>query len=150
MGKVYIVGAGPGDPDLLTIKALKAIQKADVILYDRLVNKQILQHAKEGADLIYCGKLPDYHMMKQETINHFLVKYAKKGKIVVRLKGGTLSFSAEEERKPQASQKTEFPLKSFPGSLQGSRYLCRHPRNSPGCEFKRRFRDGPLQGRRRL
>ena len=80
MGKVYIVGAGPGDPDLLTIKALKAIQTADVILYDRLVNKQILQHAKEGADLIYCGKLPDYHMMKQETINHFLVKYAKKGK----------------------------------------------------------------------
>lgn len=78
MGKVYIVGAGPGDPDLLTIKALKAIQTADVILYDRLVNKQILQHAKEGADLIYCGKLPDYHMMKQETINHFLVKYAKR------------------------------------------------------------------------
>ncbi|MCY7815837.1 uroporphyrinogen-III C-methyltransferase [Bacillus haynesii] len=88
MGKVYIVGAGPGDPDLLTIKALKAIQTADVILYDRLVNKQILQHAKEGADLIYCGKLPDYHMMKQETINYFLVKYAKKGKTVVRLKGG--------------------------------------------------------------
>ncbi|WP_307894334.1 uroporphyrinogen-III C-methyltransferase [Bacillus swezeyi] len=88
MGKVYIVGAGPGDPDLLTIKALKAIQKADVILYDRLVNKQILQHAKAEADLIYCGKLPDYHMMKQETINHFLVKYAKKGKTVVRLKGG--------------------------------------------------------------
>ncbi|KAA6452922.1 uroporphyrinogen-III C-methyltransferase [Bacillus swezeyi] len=88
MGKVYIVGAGPGDPDLLTIKALKAIQKADVILYDRLVNKHILQHAKAGADLIYCGKLPDYHMMKQETINHFLVKYAKKGKTVVRLKGG--------------------------------------------------------------
>ncbi|MFN2746165.1 MULTISPECIES: uroporphyrinogen-III C-methyltransferase [Bacillus] len=88
MGKVYIVGAGPGDPDLLTIKALKAIQQADVILYDRLVNKQILQHAKAGADLIFCGKLPDYHMMKQETINHFLVKYAKKGKTVVRLKGG--------------------------------------------------------------
>lgn len=57
MGKVYIVGAGPGDPDLLTIKALKAIEKADVILYDRLVNKEILQYAKEQADLIYCGKL---------------------------------------------------------------------------------------------
>ncbi|MDA7025927.1 uroporphyrinogen-III C-methyltransferase [Bacillus sp. CLL-7-23] len=88
MGKVYIVGAGPGDPDLLTIKALKAIQKADCILYDRLINPQILQHAKREADLIYCGKLPDYHTMKQETINHFLVKYAKKVKNVVRLKGG--------------------------------------------------------------
>lgn len=88
MGKVYIVGAGPGDPDLLTIKALKAIEKADVILYDRLVNKEILQYAKEQADLIYCGKLPDFHTMKQETINRFLVKYAQKGKTVVRLKGG--------------------------------------------------------------
>lgn len=58
MGKVFIVGAGPGDPDLLTVKAMKAIQKADVILYDRLVSKEILQYAGEEADLIYCGKLP--------------------------------------------------------------------------------------------
>jgi uroporphyrin-III C-methyltransferase len=88
MGKVYLVGAGPGDVDLLTVKGLKCIQEADVILYDRLINKELLSYAKPGADLIYCGKLPNYHAMIQETINHFLVKYAKQGKVVTRLKGG--------------------------------------------------------------
>ncbi len=78
MGKVYLVGAGPGDPDLITLKGLKAIQQADVILYDRLVNKDLLEYAKSDADIIYCGKLPNYHTLKQETINNFLVKFAKK------------------------------------------------------------------------
>ncbi|MFJ7638103.1 uroporphyrinogen-III C-methyltransferase [Peribacillus sp. NPDC097206] len=88
MGKVYLVGAGPGDPDLITVKGLRCIQEADVILYDRLVNKELLTHAKDGVELINCGKLPDYHLLQQETINRFLVKYAKKGKVVTRLKGG--------------------------------------------------------------
>lgn len=88
VGTVYLVGAGPGDPDLITVKGLRLLQSADVILYDRLVNRDLLEHAKENAQLIYCGKLPHYHTMKQETINHFLVKYAKKGLKVVRLKGG--------------------------------------------------------------
>ncbi|MCQ6275251.1 uroporphyrinogen-III C-methyltransferase [Bacillus sp. V3B] len=88
MGKVYLVGAGPGDPDLITIKALKCIQKADIILYDRLVNKKLLDSAKKDATFVYCGKLPKCHTMKQETINHLLVKFAKQGKVVTRLKGG--------------------------------------------------------------
>lgn len=88
MGKVYLVGAGPGDPDLITVKGLRCIQEADVILYDRLVNKELLAYAKEGVELINCGKLPDYHLLQQETINRFLIKYAKKGKVVTRLKGG--------------------------------------------------------------
>lgn len=88
MGKVYIVGAGPGDPELITVKALKLIRQADVILYDRLVNKALLKEAKTNANLIYCGKLPKYHMMIQDTINNLLVKYALQGKMVVRLKGG--------------------------------------------------------------
>lgn len=121
MGKVYIVGAGPGDPDLLTIKALKAIEKADVILYDRLVNKEILQYAKEQADLIYCGKLPDFHTMKQETINRFLVKYAQKGKMVVRLKGGDPFVFGRGGKKRNASLKMEFRLKSFPALRLESR-----------------------------
>ncbi len=85
---MYIVGAGPGDPELITIKAMKCIQKADVILYDRLVSRELLKEAKQEAELIYCGKLPKLHVMKQESIQHLLVKYAKKGKTVVRLKGG--------------------------------------------------------------
>ncbi|MCP3028333.1 uroporphyrinogen-III C-methyltransferase [Halobacillus sp. A5] len=88
MSKVYLVGAGPGDPDLVTVKALKCIQTADVILYDRLVNKQLLEHARPGVDLVFCGKHPKFHILKQETINHLLVKYAKQGKRVTRLKGG--------------------------------------------------------------
>ncbi|WP_050615586.1 uroporphyrinogen-III C-methyltransferase [Bacillus testis] len=87
-GKVYLVGAGPGDPDLLTVKGLRCLKQADVILYDRLVNASLLKEAKQDAQLVYCGKLPHYHTMKQETINRFLVKYAKKGLQVVRLKGG--------------------------------------------------------------
>lgn len=88
VGKVYLVGAGPGDADLITVKGLRCIEEADVILYDRLVNRELLESACEGAQLIYCGKLPNYHAMKQETINHFIVKHAKQGKVVTRLKGG--------------------------------------------------------------
>jgi uroporphyrin-III C-methyltransferase len=88
MGKVYIVGAGPGDPELITIKALKCIQQADVILYDRLVNKELLDHSKSFVELVYCGKSPNNHTWRQETINQLLIKYASSGKIVTRLKGG--------------------------------------------------------------
>lgn len=88
MGKVYLVGAGPGDPDLITVKGLKCIQAADVILYDRLVNQELLRFTKEGVEMQFCGKSPEAHFLQQETINHFLVKHAKKGKIVTRLKGG--------------------------------------------------------------
>ncbi|WP_374148531.1 uroporphyrinogen-III C-methyltransferase [Priestia megaterium] len=87
-GKVYIVGAGPGDPDLLTIKAAKCLEKADVILYDRLVNPVLLQYAKEGAELVYCGKKPGDHCVSQDDIHDLLVFYARKGNTVVRLKGG--------------------------------------------------------------
>ncbi|MEW4285567.1 uroporphyrinogen-III C-methyltransferase [Priestia koreensis] len=88
MGKVYLVGAGPGDPELITVKGMKCIQQADVILYDRLINKELLQYAKRDADFIYCGKLPDDHTMTQETINSCLVRYALERKVVTRLKGG--------------------------------------------------------------
>lgn len=88
MGKVYLVGAGPGDLDLITVKGLKCIKKADVILYDRLINKELLTYAKKGAKLIYCGKKPGRHAMIQEKINQSLIKFAKQGKSVTRLKGG--------------------------------------------------------------
>ena len=88
MGKVYLVGAGPGDPDLITVKGLKCIKEADIILYDRLVNKELLKYAKENVEFQYCGKSPQAHFLQQETINHYLVKHAKKGRVVTRLKGG--------------------------------------------------------------
>lgn len=119
MAKVYLVGAGPGDEDLLTIKALKCIQKADVILYDRLVNKEILKHAKSDCDLIYCGKLPNYHTMKQETINHFLVKYAKSGRVVTRLKGGDPFVFGRGGEEAEALAVNNIPFEIVPGVTSG-------------------------------
>jgi uroporphyrin-III C-methyltransferase len=87
-GKVYLVGAGPGDPKLLTLYGLECIQKADVISYDRLVNKEILKYAKEGCELIFSGKRPGNHHLIQDEINQLLVDQALKGKVVTRLKGG--------------------------------------------------------------
>jgi uroporphyrinogen III methyltransferase/synthase len=87
-GKVFLVGAGPGDPKLITVRGLEAIRKADVIVYDRLANPRLLKHRKPEAELIFVGKLPDKHMLKQEEINQLLVDLALQGKIVTRLKGG--------------------------------------------------------------
>jgi uroporphyrinogen III methyltransferase/synthase len=87
-GKVFLVGAGPGDPKLITIRGMEALRKADVIVYDRLASPRLLTHRKPEAELIFVGKLPDKHMMKQEEINQLLVDLALQGKIVTRLKGG--------------------------------------------------------------
>ncbi|ANY72404.1 uroporphyrinogen-III C-methyltransferase [Paenibacillus ihbetae] len=87
-GKVYLVGAGPGDARLITIKGKECIEKADAIVYDRLASPRLLKWAKPGVEKVYVGKLPDRHTMKQEEINQLLVDLALEGKVVVRLKGG--------------------------------------------------------------
>ena len=87
-GKVYLVGAGPGDPGLLTIKGLECLQSAQVVIYDRLVNPYLLTLVSPLAERIYAGKSPRRHTLSQEDINALLVKKAKAGKIVVRLKCG--------------------------------------------------------------
>ena len=84
---VYLVGAGPGDPDLITLKAIKVLKKADVVIYDRLANEEILEYA-QGAKMIYVGKKAGEHYKKQPEINQILVEESLKNDVVVRLKGG--------------------------------------------------------------
>ena len=86
--KVYLVGTGPGDPDLLTVKALRLIQNADVVIYDRLVSEDILQQIPSGVSRIYVGKKTGNHSLPQDEINQLLLKLAESKRTTVRLKGG--------------------------------------------------------------
>lgn len=88
LGKVYLVGAGPGDRGLITVKAFKYLEKADVVVYDRLVNVDLLDYAREDAEIIYVGKESSFHLVPQDRINEIILEKAKLGKTVVRLKGG--------------------------------------------------------------
>lgn len=87
-GKVYLVGAGPGDPELITLKGIKLLKKADVILYDNLASRKLLNFADNNAEIIYVGKSSNKHTYKQDEINLLLIEKARKGNIIVRLKGG--------------------------------------------------------------
>lgn len=88
LGRVHLVGAGPGDADLITVKAVHLLQQADAIVYDRLANPELLDYAQPLCDLIYVGKKKDQHSLPQEQIGELLVALARAGKNVVRLKGG--------------------------------------------------------------
>jgi uroporphyrinogen III methyltransferase/synthase len=88
MGKVYLVGAGPGDPGLLTIRAAELIRSGEVIVYDRLIQEGVLAYANPAAETFYVGKAPGCHTSRQEEIHELLVEKAREGKMVIRLKGG--------------------------------------------------------------
>ena len=87
-GKVYLVGAGPGHPDLLTIRAAELVKTAEVIVYDRLIQDEVLALAKPSAEKIFMGKPLGRHSSRQDEIHELLVRKAREGKAVVRLKGG--------------------------------------------------------------
>ncbi|MBW2296030.1 MAG: HemD protein, partial [Deltaproteobacteria bacterium] len=87
-GKVYLVGAGPGDPGLITLKGKACIERADVVVYDYLAATTLLRYAREDAELIYVGKKGGDHILSQDGINTLLVEKARQGLVVTRLKGG--------------------------------------------------------------
>src|SRR5436853_2774294 len=88
LGTVYIVGAGPGNPDLITVRGLTCLREADVVLHDRLVDPRLLEEAREDSELIDVGKQPGHEDVQQERIELLMVQKAREGKTVCRLKGG--------------------------------------------------------------
>lgn len=114
-GKVYIVGAGPGDPGLITVKARDVLRRADVLLYDRLANESFLSECKPGCEMVFVGKQPDRHAVPQHEINRLLVDYGKKGGIVVRLKGGDPYIFGRGGEEVEALVEAGVPFEVIPG-----------------------------------
>lgn len=114
-GKVYLVGAGPGDPGLITVKGLECIRQANVVVYDRLVDPRLLQNCRNDAEKIYVGKSPDRHTLNQDEINRLLVDKAREGKIVARLKGGDPFVFGRGGEEAEILAENEIPFEIVPG-----------------------------------
>ncbi len=115
IGKVYLVGAGPGDPDLITRKGLRLLQRADVVIYDRLIPVSLLEETRPEAELIYVGKQPTRHRLSQEHINRLLVDRALSGYEVLRLKGGDPLVFGRGGEEALACRDFGIPFEIVPG-----------------------------------
>lgn len=114
-GMVYLVGAGPGDPELLTLKGRRILSEAEVLIYDRLASREFLRWVPESCRKIYVGKEPGHHSMKQEEINRVLVEWALKGKTVVRLKGGDPFVFGRGGEEIMALEQQKIAYETVPG-----------------------------------
>lgn len=119
-GKVFFVGAGPGDPGLITVKGLELIKRGDVIVYDRLVNTELLQYAKKEAKRIYCGKSPNAPSVSQEEINEVIVREAQRGKTVIRLKGGDPAVFGRVGEEAEYCRNHQIVFEIVPGVTAGT------------------------------
>src|SRR5512137_2129492 len=119
MGRVYLIGAGPGDPGLITVKGRECIARADVILYDHLANDVLLEYARADAELIYAGKVGGCHNREQGQINELLVEKALAGKVVARLKGGDPFVFGRGGEECEALVSAGVPFEVVPGVTAG-------------------------------
>ncbi|MCM8796990.1 MAG: SAM-dependent methyltransferase, partial [Candidatus Omnitrophica bacterium] len=125
-GKVYLVGAGPGKPDLITVRGLNILKEADVVIYDYLVDKSLLQHTKKSAELICCdelnkkGRFSNGFSIHQERINNLIVKKVKEGKKVTRLKNGDVSIFSRLSQELDALVRNKIDFELVPGVTAAS------------------------------
>lgn len=148
IGSVALVGAGPGDPELLTVKALRAIKRADVVVYDRLVSDDVLALAPGGAAKINVGKRPGRHPVPQEEINALLVRLARSGRHVVRLKGGDPFIFGRGSEEAAELARAGVPYEIVPGitSAQGCAASARVPLTHRGIATGVRYVTGHCKG----